>query len=74
MAVRRPRGARDRGPDFGPISHPWFPLWWDMLVVAVFSLAIYYWAMRVALPAGKIQRLIDDGAATDGDAPLLNAA
>jgi amino acid transporter len=60
--------------DFGPTSHPWFPLWWDMLAAAVFSLAIYRWAMRVALPAGKIQRLIDDGAATDGDAPLSKAA
>ena len=38
-----------------------------MLAVAVFSLAIYYWALGVALPAGEIQRLIDDGAAPDGD-------
>src|SRR5919206_1942772 len=22
--------------DFGPLKHPWFPLWWDMLAVAVF--------------------------------------
>src|SRR5213082_2718924 len=36
--------------DFGPLAHPWFPLWWDMLVVAAFSLAIFYWAMHVALP------------------------
>jgi amino acid transporter len=46
--------------DFGPLSHPWFPLWWDMVVVAVFSLAIYYWAMAVALPAERIQRMIDE--------------
>jgi amino acid transporter len=54
--------------DFGPTAHPWFPLWWDMLVVAAFSLAIYYWALRVALPADKIQRLVDRGAALP-DAP-----
>src|ERR671937_486610 len=42
--------------DFGPLKHPWFPLWWDMLVVAVFSLAIFYWAMAVALPADKIDQ------------------
>jgi amino acid transporter len=54
--------------DFGPLKHPWFPLWWDMLVVALFSLAIYFWAMRVALPAEKIEQMIGDGAAQD--APL----
>jgi hypothetical protein len=54
--------------DFGPLKHPWFPLWWDMLVVALFSVAIYFWAMRVALPAEKIERMVGDGAAQD--APL----
>jgi hypothetical protein len=48
--------------DFGPTAHPWFPLWWDMLAVTVFSLAIYFWAQRVALPADKIQRLTSGGA------------
>jgi amino acid transporter len=48
--------------DFGPTAHPWFPLWWDMLVVAAFCLAIFYWALRVALPVDKIQQLIDRGA------------
>lgn len=45
--------------DFGPLKHPWFPLWWDMAVVAAFSLAIYYWALAVALPTEKIQQMID---------------
>lgn len=45
--------------DFGPLKHPWFPLWWDMLAVAVFSLVIYYWAMAVALPREQIQNMID---------------
>ncbi|MEV5966335.1 APC family permease [Kribbella sp. NPDC051952] len=45
--------------DFGPLKHPWFPLWWDILVVAVFSLAIYFWAIAVALPADQIQRMVD---------------
>ena len=48
--------------DFGPTAHPWFPLWWDMLAVAVFSLGIFVWAMRVALPADEIQDLVDQGA------------
>jgi hypothetical protein len=36
-----------------------------MLAVAVFTLAIFYWALRVALPADKIEQLISDGAARD---------
>jgi amino acid transporter len=46
--------------DFGPLAHPWFPLWWDMLVVAAFSLAVYYWAMRVALPAERIEQMVGE--------------
>ncbi|WP_329002030.1 APC family permease [Kribbella sp. NBC_00709] len=45
--------------DFGPLKHPWFPLWWDMLVTAVFSLVIYFWALAVALPAEQIQQMVD---------------
>jgi amino acid transporter len=54
--------------DFGPTAHPWFPLWWDMLAVAVFSVGIYYWALHVALPTDKIERLISRGALTEGPA------
>jgi amino acid transporter len=46
--------------DFGPLTHPVFPLYVDIAVVAVFSLIIYYWARAVALPAERIQRVIDD--------------
>jgi amino acid transporter len=44
--------------DFGPLAHPWFPLWWDMVVVALLSLIVYAWAQRVALPAERIERLL----------------
>ncbi len=27
------------------------PLWWDIVIIAAFSLVIYYWARRVRLPA-----------------------
>jgi amino acid transporter len=53
--------------DFGPLKHPWFPLWWDMVAVAVFSLGIYAWAQRVALPRDAIERLI---AAEPEEAPV----
>lgn len=53
--------------DFGPtnadgvVTGPnWIPLWWDIAAVAAFSLVIYYWAMAVALPAERIQRLVDE--------------
>jgi hypothetical protein len=58
--------------DYGPRKHPWFPLWWDMLVVAGFSLAIYFWAMRVALPAEKIEQMV--GAGVAAEAPVLREA
>jgi amino acid transporter len=54
--------------DFGPLKNPVFPLWWDMLVVAAFSLAIYCWALRVALPAEKIERMIGEGSTEPQDA------
>ena len=36
------------------------PLWWDMLVVAVFSLIIYYWAREVAIPTERIEQMINE--------------
>jgi amino acid transporter len=44
--------------DFGPMKSPVFPLWWDILAVAIFSLIIFTWAMRVALPAERIDEMI----------------
>ncbi|MFB6440614.1 APC family permease [Streptomyces sp. NPDC056411] len=34
------------------------PLWWDMAVIAVFSLAIYFWAQHVRLPDAETQEYI----------------
>ncbi len=45
---------------YGPLKNPVLPLWWDMVVTALFSLAIYYWALAVALPSATIQRMIDE--------------
>ncbi|MEV7783323.1 APC family permease [Kitasatospora sp. NPDC088351] len=36
------------------------PMWWDIAVVAVFSLVVYFWAIRVALPTDAIERNIED--------------
>ncbi|MDH6142702.1 MULTISPECIES: APC family permease [Kitasatospora] len=45
---------------FGPSAKNIIPLWVDMAIVTVFSLAIYYWARAVALPAEEIDRNISD--------------
>jgi amino acid transporter len=42
------------------------PFWWDMLVVAGFSLIIYFWAMRVKLPTNEMLDLVNRQA---GEAP-----
>jgi amino acid transporter len=35
------------------------PFWWDMLVVAGFSLLIYFWAMRVKLSRAEMLNLVE---------------
>ena len=34
------------------------PFWWDILIVAAFSLIIYYWAMRAKLPREEMLALV----------------
>ncbi|MER7046447.1 hypothetical protein [Streptomyces jumonjinensis] len=34
------------------------PLWWDMAIIAVFSLLIYFWAQSVRLPDEETQEYI----------------
>jgi amino acid transporter len=41
-----------------PINTFHIPFWWDMLIVAAFSLAIYYWAMFTGLPREETLELI----------------
>jgi amino acid transporter len=44
---------------FGPDNTGRIPFWWDMLVVAVFSLIIYYWAMATRLPTAEMLNLVE---------------
>jgi amino acid transporter len=41
-------------------------LWWDMLVIALFSLGIYYWAQAVRLPQERTQEYIGSQPAPTG--------
>jgi amino acid transporter len=45
---------------FGPMSSPVLGDWTGILVAAVFSFAIYYWAMAVALPADEIEEMVSE--------------
>ncbi|MFI9804118.1 APC family permease [Streptomyces sp. NPDC052301] len=44
------------------------PLWWDILVVAAFSLGIYYWAKATASTPEQIERDIEEVVVTDAPA------
>jgi amino acid transporter len=47
--------------DFGPKGdNALIPFGWDMVVVAAWSLFIYFWAMRVALPTEMIKEMIGE--------------
>src|SRR4051794_3946412 len=45
---------------YGPLKNPVIPLWWDIAVTALFSLAIYYWALAVSLPTRQIEEMINE--------------
>jgi len=40
-------------------------MWWDIALIAVFSLGIYYWAVTVALPSEQIERTIEEVVVVD---------
>ena len=44
---------------FGPLDNPPLGDWTSIVVTAVFSLIIYYWAIAVALPREKIEEMIN---------------
>jgi amino acid transporter len=41
-----------------PLNTGHLPFWWDMVVVAVFSLIIYYWATATRLPRDEMLSLV----------------
>ncbi len=45
-----------------PLNTANIPFWWDIVVVAVFSLAIYYWAMHSRLPREEMLALVNEQA------------
>jgi amino acid transporter len=51
---------------FGGQGH--IGLWWDILVITVFSVGIYYWAKATASTSEQIERDIEEVAVTDAPA------
>jgi amino acid transporter len=44
---------------YGPGNTGHIGFWWDMLIVAAFSVVIYYWAMRTKLPREEMLLLVN---------------
>jgi amino acid transporter len=44
---------------YGPGNTGNIPFWWDMLLVAAFSVAIFYWAMFSRLPRAEMLELVE---------------
>jgi amino acid transporter len=44
---------------YGPGNTGHIAFWWDMLIVAAFSVVIYYWAMRTKLPRDEMLLLVN---------------
>ena len=42
-----------------PINTLHIGFWWDMLIVAGFSVAIYFWAMHTKLPRDEMLLLVN---------------
>jgi amino acid transporter len=56
-------------PGAPPINTDTIPFGWDMLIVAAFSLAIFYWAQWSKLPRQEVERLVELQSARMGDVP-----
>jgi amino acid transporter len=51
-------GQFSGGAVVSPVNTKTIPFWWDILVVAAFSLIIYYWAMYTKLPRDEMLNLV----------------
>jgi amino acid transporter len=63
MGIISWQGQYDGGAVAPPVNTGNIPFWWDMLIVAVFGLIIYYWAMATKLPREEMLALVGRQAA-----------
>jgi amino acid transporter len=59
MGIISWQGQYDGGAVAPPVNTGNIPFWWDMLIVAVFGLIIYYWAMATKLPREEMLALVE---------------
>jgi hypothetical protein len=45
---------------FGPMDSPFLGDYSGIAVTAIFSVAIYYWALQVALPTEEIEEMVNE--------------
>jgi amino acid transporter len=68
MGIISWQGQYSGGAEAPPLNTGHIPFWWDMLIVAVFGLVIYYWAMVTRLPREEMLYLVERQGA-HGDEP-----
>ncbi|HYY17203.1 MAG TPA: APC family permease [Streptosporangiaceae bacterium] len=59
MGIISWQGQYSGGAVAPPLNTGHIGFWWDMLVVAAFSVAIYFWAMRTKLPRDEMLLLVN---------------
>ena len=59
MGIISWQGQFSGGAVAAPVNTNAIPSWWDMLIVAAFSLVIYFWAMATCLPREEMLNLIN---------------
>jgi amino acid transporter len=59
MGIISWQGQYSGGAEAAPVNTSAIPFWWDMLVVAAFSVVIYLWAMRTRLPREEMLLLVN---------------
>jgi amino acid transporter len=53
------QGQYSGGAILSPVNTNNIPFWWDIVIVAAFSLGIYYWAMWTKLPRAEMLELVN---------------
>ena len=66
------QGQYDGGAVKAPVNTGNIPFWWDIVIVAVFSLIIWAWAMRTKLPRAEMLNLVERQSAEHDPAPITD--
>ncbi|HEX9356931.1 MAG TPA: APC family permease [Streptosporangiaceae bacterium] len=59
MGIISWQGQYSGGAVSAPVNTNNIPFWWDMVIVAAFSLVIYFWAMATRLPREEMLNLVE---------------